>query len=219
MAAGYTNPEELLHRLKSGNHRFATGDLRDYLLHLGKGVTVERRQELTGSQHPFVSVLSCSDSRAAPELVFGQGLGEIFVVRTAGAIADSTAIGSLEYGVVHLGTTLLLIMGHAKCGAVTAAVEFVKKNRKGGHHGGGGDQSPHIAHIISTLKGPVEGLYDQYGDDPNLVDLSVRANVLHIKKNLLHQSEVLRKYQDEGKLTVVCGFYSLDSGYVEIIPS
>jgi carbonic anhydrase len=108
---------EALHRLKEGNLRFADGGVK----HAHQAASW--RHHLTAAQQPFATILACSDSRVPPELVFDQGFGDLFVIRVAGNVVASDVIGSIEYAVVHLRTSLLMVMGHEKCGAVTAAVE------------------------------------------------------------------------------------------------
>jgi len=109
-------------RLQQGNKRFAAGDMVGFLSHIAKEIYPTRRHELLDGQKPFVTVVTCSDSRVSPELIFDEGLGEVFVIRVAGNVLDPISIGSIEYGCDHLGANLLVLMGHQFCGAVTAVV-------------------------------------------------------------------------------------------------
>lgn len=109
-------PDEALARLKPDNERFAQSKVSE-----GKPVAA-RRAETAQEQHPFASIVGCSDSRTAPEIIFDQGIGDLFVIRTAGNLVDDHALGSIEYAVDHLGTRLIVVLGHARCGAVTAAL-------------------------------------------------------------------------------------------------
>src|SRR5438876_10670259 len=117
-------PSEAISRLKEGNGRYAGGNLQH------PGQTTERRAELANTQHPFATIVSCSDSRVPPEIVFDQGLGDLFVVRVAGNVIDDHALGSIEYAVDHLGVRLIVVLGHQSCGAVKAAKETIAAKSK-----------------------------------------------------------------------------------------
>ena len=136
---------EALQMLKEGNERYLAGNLCD------KGSYATDREVLATGQKPFAVVITCSDSRVAPEIYFDQRLGDIFIVRNAGNVADTTALGSMEYAVEHLKTKLVVVVGHTKCGAVNAAC-------------GGGELPPNIQHIINHIKPAVEK-----GGDPETV--------------------------------------------------
>src|SRR6266705_4213447 len=110
-------PAEAISKLKEGNGRYTSGNLQH------PGQTTERRTELAKTQHPFASIVSCSDSRVPPEIVFDQGLGDLFIVRVAGNVINDEGLGSIEYSVDHLGTRLILVLGHQSCGAVDAAMK------------------------------------------------------------------------------------------------
>ncbi len=117
-------PAEAISKLKEGNGRYTSGNLQH------PAQTTERRTELAKSQHPFAVILSCSDSRVPPEIVFDQGLGDLFVVRVAGNVIDDESLGSIEYAVDHLGVRLILVLGHQSCGAVKAAKETIAAKGK-----------------------------------------------------------------------------------------
>jgi len=178
--------------LAGGNHRFV----------LGKMITRDfpaQRKGLTKAQHPRVAVLSCSDSRVPPELVFDTGLGELFVVRSAGEDDDPLAIGSLEYAVEHLGSSVIVVMGHQNCGAVTAACSGAKA------------ESVNLDAVESPIASSCAKIDPKR---PETLDLAVRDHVHRVAQEVLAKSGILRKAADEGKLTVIEAYYSLDTGKV-----
>jgi carbonic anhydrase len=159
--------------------------------------TSERQRELASGQHPHAQVLSCADSRVPPEVVFDQGLGDLFVVRVAGNVASDAELGSLEYGALHLHVPLLVVLGHQHCGAVTAAVE-------------GGEAEGHIASLVTLIRPAVEATKGMPGDP---VDNAVKANVeMTVKK--LRSSPIFSELIAGGKLKIVGAVYSLDTGKV-----
>jgi carbonic anhydrase len=175
--------------LSAGNQRFIAGapQPRDI---------VGRRQELVNIQRPRVAVLSCADSRVPPELVFDQSLGDLFVVRSAGESADALALGSLEYAVKHLGTSMIVVMGHQYCGAVKAACS------------GERPESPNLEAVVA----PIASSCLRKADDPGSLDWATRQHVHQVAQDLLGKSEILKKAAQEGKLSIVEAYYSLDSG-------
>jgi len=198
--------EEAWKRLHRGNMRFARGELIGFLAHIGEEINPKRRHELINAQKPFVTVVTCSDSRVSPELIFDEGLGEIFVIRIAGNVLDKTAIGSIEYGTQHLGTQLLVIMGHEKCGAVTAAI-----NQEGKPEGNIGEGI--IAKILpAALKGK-----EQYKDVDKALDFAIQQNIKNSKEYLLENSPVIKSLFSQGKLEIILAKYSLTTGQVSII--
>jgi carbonic anhydrase len=164
--------------------------------------TAERQRELSTEQHPHAEILSCADSRVPPEIIFDQGLGDLFVVRVAGNVATDTEIGSLEYGAEHLHIPLLLVLGHESCGAVTAAVQ-------------GGPPEGHITALVNLIKPAVEKSRGLPGDP---VANAVRANVELVVKQLRSSTPVLSELVAHGKLKIVGGVYSLDTGKVTWLP-
>jgi carbonic anhydrase len=178
--------------LAAGNHRFVLGEIapHDFLA---------QRKALTKGQHPRVAVLSCSDSRVPPELVFDAGLGELFVVRSAGEDDDPLSIGSLEYAVEHLGSSVIVVMGHQSCGAVTAACS------------GGKSESANLDAVVTTIGSSCANADPKR---PETLDLAVRDHVHRVAEELIAKSEVLKKVFDKGKLTIVEAYYSLDTGEV-----
>jgi len=165
--------------------------------------TLERQRELASGQSPHAEILSCADSRVPPELIFDQGLGDLFIIRVAGNVVSDTELGSLEYGAEHLHVPLLVVLGHQHCGAVTAAVE-------------GGEAEGHIAALVNLLRPAVEKTRGMPGDH---VENAVKANVEMVVKQLRSSTPVLAKLVSEGKLKVVGAVYSLDTGKVTWLPN
>jgi carbonic anhydrase len=160
--------------------------------------TVARQRELVAGQHPHAEILSCADSRVPPELIFDQGLGDLFVVRVAGNVASDTEIGSLEYGAEHLHISLLVVLGHESCGAVTAAVQ-------------GGNAEGHIATLISLIKPAVDKSHGLPGDP---IANAVHANVQLVVQQLRSSTPILSDLVAHGKLKIIGGVYSLETGEV-----
>ncbi|MEH2423786.1 MAG: carbonic anhydrase [Nostoc sp.] len=188
------NPDAALQKLMEGNQRFVQHQPQY------PDQSALRLQEVAQAQHPFATILSCADSRVPAEIVFDQGIGDIFDVRIAGNIATSEAIGSIEYAVVLLGSPLLMVMGHERCGAVTAAVQNQSLL---------GD----IGTFVKAIKPAVEKVKDQSGD---AVENAVVANVQY-QLQRLKRSQLLTKQVESGKLKIVGGRYDLDTGRVNII--
>ncbi|MBD2110115.1 carbonic anhydrase [Nodosilinea sp. FACHB-13] len=194
LAPSSLSPEEALKRLLDGNQRF-TGH---HLEHPDQ--SEERVLELTQSQHPFATVLSCADSRVAAEIIFDQGLGDIFDVRVAGNIATPEVVGSIEYAVELLETPLLMVLGHERCGAVTAAVKNEPLP---------GD----IGTFVQAILPAVNQVKGQPGD---AVDNAVTANVRYQVEQVL-RSSLVRDRQQSGQLQVVGARYDLDTGTVTLV--
>lgn len=186
--------DEIWGFLMSGNQRFINGKPKTRDI-------VSRRHSLNKGQHPLVAVLSCSDSRIPPEAIFDQGLGDLFVVRVAGNSSDPIGIGSLEYAVEHLGTVMIVILGHQSCGAVTAACS------------GDAMPTPNLEAVVEPIAKSCRVAKEQHGSD-DLVDFAIRDHVHETANELLTRSEVLKHAHDEGKLTIIEAYYSLDSGKV-----
>ena len=184
--------EQALQILKDGNDRFAADRSEQ------KDLNQKRRQELVKGQQPIAVVLACADSRVAPELIFNQGLGDIFVLRVAGNIADPFVLGSMEYAVEHLHAPLLVVLGHEKCGAVAAAMEVEKP-------GGNLGMVVNDVYVGRQLTEKTEaGL-----------SAAVKNNVLRQVELTTSHSDVLKKAVEEKRLKIVAGVYHLDSGKVE----
>jgi carbonic anhydrase len=190
--------EGILQELADGNARFVDG--RQAPHDLGPG----RRHELAKGQHPRAAILSCSDSRVPPELVFDQQLGEVFVVRTAGNVADGLALGSLEYAVAHLDIPVIVVLGHRSCGAVTATLELHEKHLH--PHGNVGEIVKRV--MPAVLQAEKAGAAD-------LLDAAIDANVVLEARGLLKRSRLLAERVKAGKLRIVTAIYDLESGKVE----
>jgi carbonic anhydrase len=194
---------EALERLRDGNRRFASDARgRDSV------VSQARRMELAASQEPFAIVLGCSDSRVPAEIVFDQGLGDLFVIRVAGNVVASSQVGSVEFAAARYGTRLVVVLGHSRCGAVLATLEELQQPTA---------QSRHLRSIVDRVRPSVEALLaTQLRHEPEaLVRQAVRANIRVSANHLRHGSEVLEQLiQGEG-LLVVGAEYSLETGIVE----
>ena len=166
-------------------------------------VTAARQRELASGQHPHAAILSCADSRVAPEIVFDQGLGDLFDVRVAGNIAGDAEIASLEYAAEHLHCPLVVVMGHQKCGAVSAAVE-------------GGEALGHLPTLVEAIKPAVVKAATQPGDR---VANAVRLNVENVVRQLTQSKPVLAGMTAAGRLRIVGAVYSLDTGKVDWLPT
>ena len=193
-----------LERLKAGNRRFISGES-------GRNLDFEhaRRLELTRDQAPFAILLGCSDSRVPLELVFDQGLGDLFVIRVAGNIAARTQLGSIEFAAEQFGTPLLVVLGHSGCGAVAAAVDDVLEPGKA--------HSPNLSKVVGLVRPAVESMH--MGDPDlgreNLLCEAVGANVRAVVGRIGQDSAVLEKRIRDGRLRVVGAEYSLHTGAVE----
>lgn len=188
---------ESLAKLIEGNQRYVANAMAR------PDQNFERRQEIIKGQHPFAIILCCSDSRVPPEIIFDQGLGDLFIVRTAGNIFDDIALGSLEYAVEHLHVPLLVVLGHSQCGAVSATVA-------GGHAPG------HIGNLVEAITPAVEQAKSQPGD---LLDNSVRVNAALAAEHLKASEPIIGEQVRQGRLVVVAAYYDLDSGLVEVLPA
>ena len=189
-------PAEAISKLKQGNGRYTSGTLQH------PGQTAERRTELANTQHPFATILSCSDSRVPPEIVFDQGLGDLFIVRVAGNLINDEGLGSIEYSVDHLGTRLILVLGHQSCGAVKAAKETIAAK---------GKAPGHIESLVTAIKPAVEATAK---DD---LETTIKANVKHVVETLRSSTPILKAKVDSGQVQVIGGYYSLDTGAVTFL--
>ncbi len=200
-AGKVSNHAQIVSKLTNGNTRFVKGKS------VHPNQNVERRHEVAKSQHPHTIVLSCSDSRVSPEVVFDQGLGDLFVVRGAGNVVDTMALASMEYSAEHLGSTVLLIMGHERCGAVKAALDFWK------HPGESEAGESNIPDLVSKIVPAVETAKNHGGDH---LHKSIVQNVRNSAGDILHHSATLKKMVLSGKLKLMGGVYNLDSGKVSL---
>lgn len=192
--------EESLALLKEGNARFASvNTLRPHL-------TEAWRTTLAGGQEPFAIVFGCADSRVAPELVFDRGLGDLFVIRTAGQAIDAAAVGSIEFGAAELGIPLVTVLGHEKCGAVNSTIEALEA---------GGTAEGSIGSIVDSIAPAVER---SSGEGEELLDQAVRANIEKAVARL-RKSPVLSELEKSGRLVIVGAHYTLETGIADFIVS
>jgi carbonic anhydrase len=197
------NGDQALKKLMEGNERYLKKPKSGHA-----GRTEERRIEVAEKQYPFAVILACSDSRVAPEVIFDQGLGDIFVVRVAGNIVNPTnygVLGSIEYGVLVLGAPLIMVLGHSRCGAVAAAIEALQKGTK---------FPGSINNIVNTIKPAVEAVKDQPGD---LLNNSIISNVKTGVNKLNGSVPVIADMVNEGKVKIVGANYDLKTGEVKIV--
>ena len=188
--------DEALEILKEGNLRFQN------MKEKHPDQTKERRKELQNMQHPFAVVITCSDSRVPPSLIFDQGLGDIFEIRNAGNVLDNHVIGSVEYAVVHLGVKLVIVMGHENCGAVTATLNDVH-------------ESKFISSLINSIE-PALKMYDENSNEDKLTS-TVKNNALYVANNLIKSDKILNDYIKNKGLKILPAYYHLDSGKVEFL--
>jgi carbonic anhydrase len=192
-------PTRALHELLSGNKRYVAA----HMLHPRQGV--QRRAQVAPRQQPLAAILSCADARVPPEIVFDQGLGDLFVIRVAGNTADDVALGSLEYAVEHLWVRLVMVLGHERCGAVQAAHDLLTK----------GEQLPgHIAALVAPIVAAVQAAQTMSGD---VVDNAVTANVRMVTAHVRTTAPILSSHVQNGALKVVGARYDLESGAVTLI--
>ena len=172
-------------------------------------VTHTRRIELTSGQQPFAIILGCSDSRVPAEIVFDQGLGDLFVIRVAGNIVAPSQVGSVEFAATRFGTRLVVVLGHSQCGAISATLEELQTPTE--------NQSRNLRSIVDRVRPSVEGLLatDLRHDLDALVTQAVRANIRASVNQLRHGSELLEQLIKDDGLLVVGAEYSLESGRVE----
>jgi carbonic anhydrase len=196
--AGPIKAEQALKYLKNGNQRYISNHIRR------DGGLKSDRDRLVSGQKPHAIVLSCSDSRVPPEVVFDEKLGEIFVIRTAGQSLDFAVIASIEYAVSHLGTNLIVVMGHESCGAVKAALSTLK---------GGDAGSPWLNKLVADLHPHLKRFSELSPTEGVIVESW--ANVDGVAKDLLERSEIVRNLVEKGEVTMQNALYHLGSGQVE----
>jgi carbonic anhydrase len=194
---------EALERLQEGNRRFVADDRSGDTITSGA-----RRYELATRQEPFAIILGCSDSRVPAEIVFDQGLGDLFVIRVAGNIVASSQVGSVEFAAARFGTRLVVVLGHSQCGAILATLEELQRPT--------GNQSRNLRSIVDRVRPSVEALLaTELRHDPDaLVREGVRANIRVSANHLRHGSEVLEQLIQSDGLLVVGAEYSLETGVV-----
>jgi carbonic anhydrase len=194
---------DALERLRDGNRRFAAGASN------GEPSGPARRTELAAGQEPFAIILGCSDSRVPAEIIFDQGLGDLFVIRVAGNIVAPSQVGSVEFAAARFSTRLVVVLGHSKCGAITATVEELARPTP--------EQSRNLRSIVDRVRPSVESLLGTpLASDPDaLIDAAVRANIRVSANHLRHGSELLEQLIQTDALLVVGAEYSLETGIVD----
>lgn len=185
--------QEVLDRLKTGNQRFVTDKLD------GKLQNSSRRENLINGQSPYAIILSCADSRVVPELAFDTGLGELFVIRVAGNIANQSSVASIEYAVAHLGTKVIVVLGHESCGAVTAAIA-------------GGDNGGNLNHLLSHISQAI----NDSGANAELQTV-VKKNAEINANELIKKSTIIAEAVQNDGLQIMPAYYNLDSGKVDFL--
>jgi len=179
-----------LAKLKEGNLRFASSEVSQ------SKPTAARRAETAQEQHPFAIVLGCADSRTAPEIVFDQNIGDLFVVRTAGNLVDDHALGSIEYAVAHLGARLVVVLGHQRCGAVTAALAS-------------GTAPGHVQSLVRDIQPAVKAAK---GKDGNVTDIAIAENARLLAAKIRNEASLSEHAKE---VRIISGVYDLDTGKVE----
>jgi carbonic anhydrase len=194
---------EALQRLQDGNRRFAANEPSHRV-----GAEA-RRLELTGGQEPFAIILGCSDSRVPAEIIFDQGLGDLFVIRVAGNIVEPSQIGSIEFAAAKFGTRLVIVLGHSQCGAVEATMQALQEPTE--------NHSANISAIVNFIRPSIEPLLGKAaGDEPDaVVEQAVRANIRTSAERLRHGSEIIEQLEREDGLLIVGAEYSLETGLVD----
>lgn len=188
--------EEARSRLQEGNTRF----VENRASHPRR--SPERRAELSHGQHPFAAILTCSDSRVVPEILFDQGIGDLFVVRVAGNIVDDAVLGTIEYVAAHLKVPLVVVLGHTRCGAVAAAVD-------------GAPASGHLRVLIDVIRPAVDASRSHPGDP---VDNAARENVIRQVERLRRAGPTLAELHDARRLHIVGAMYDIRTGVVDWLP-
>ena len=199
-----TSARDALTRLRDGNRRFAAGLRSTEVL-----ATHTRRADLLGGQQPLAIILGCSDSRVPAEIIFDQGLGDLFVIRVAGNIVAPSQVGSVEFAATRFGTPLVVVLGHSQCGAVAATIEELRQPA--------GTRSRNLRSIVNRVRPSVEALLaTDLRDDPEaLAREAVKANVRASVDHLRHGSEILEELVATSGLRIVGAEYALDTGLVE----
>lgn len=212
-SGAHVSPDEAIQKLLDGNKHYVENKLTNAAM--SDSAT---RASLANSQKPYAIILSCSDSRVPPEIIFDKGLGELFVVRVAGNIPDPIVLGSIEYAAEHLGSTLIMVLGHERCGAVTASVE--SKGKSTG--------SKNIDAIVKEIEPNIDAAAkdcDACRDEtdcaatkkPELVSCVIDANAKQVAANLTKNSEILKHLAEEKKIKIVTARYDLDDGKVTLL--
>lgn len=191
------DPQQALQMLKDGNQRFLDGKVQH------PHTDFNRIKEVSAGQKPFVTINGCADSRVPPELLFDQGFGDVFVVRNAGNVSDTDEVGTIEYGTEHLGTRLVVVLGHTKCGAVTAVA-------KGDHVEG------NIPALVDNIVPAVKRVHAKHKDEDykTWINDAIEENVKQSIDDMMKKSKIISHLVSEGKVKVVGAIYDVDTGKV-----
>ena len=195
---------EALNRLKEGNQRFVSG-----VRSVDNIVKQIQRSDLIAAHSPFAVILGCSDARVPAELIFDQGLGDLFVIRVAGNIVAPSQVGSVEFAVERFGIPLVVVLGHSMCGAVRATLDALRSPSN--------DASSNLLSIVNRIKPTVEPLFhtELSEDSDKLLESAIKANIFAATNHLQHGSPMLERLLQTGELTIIGAEYSLNSGEVE----
>ena len=195
---------EALDRLREGNRRFVNGETL-----VDASISHLQRPDMTAAQNPFAIIFACSDSRVPTELIFDQGIGDLFVIRVAGNVVAPSQIGSIEFAATQFGTRLVVVLGHSKCGAVIATLNELAKQES--------HRSPNLRAIVDRIRPAVEPTLAEHNDDEFelVIDKAVRANVVRSVARLEHGSQIVEKLTEQGELQVVGAEYSIESGEID----
>jgi carbonic anhydrase len=194
---------EVIKRLQEGNLRFASGARS-----IDSIAKKTNRADFTNGQAPLAIILGCSDSRVPAEIIFDQGLGDLFVIRVAGNIVAPSQVGSVEFAAVRFGTPLVVVLGHSRCGAVMATIEELERPTE--------QQSSNVLSIVNRIRPSVEPLFStELRSDPHkLLESSIKANILASTNHLTHGSQILEDMVQNGKLKIIGAEYSIETGLV-----
>jgi carbonic anhydrase len=201
-AASTITADQALENLMEGNANY----VKESLGKLVTNSTSKMRESIAAKQHPYAIILSCSDSRVPPEILFDKGLGEIFVVRVAGNIVSPHELGSIEYAVEHIGSPLIMVLGHERCGAVTATVEANGKPVEG-----------NIGSLIASIAPAAATAKASGATGPALVEAACNANIENVSAEIKAKSPVIAEAIKAGHVKIVGAKYDLDSGKVELL--
>ena len=191
--------DEAINRLIAGNQRFVSGD---------RTVDTKQRPSTEGRQAPLAIILGCSDSRVPAEIIFDQGLGDLFVIRVAGNIVAPSQVGSVEFAAGRFGTPLVVVLGHSRCGAVMATLEELENPSK--------NNSTNVLSIVNRIKPVIAPLFatDLKNNPDQLLNSAIKANILAAQNQLMHGSHTLENLIQNGKLKIVGAEYCLETGIV-----
>lgn len=197
---------EAIKRLKEGNQRFVSG-----VRSIDSILKQAQRAAFVEGQTPFAIILGCSDSRVPAEIIFDQGLGDLFVIRVAGNIVAPSQVGSVEFAAERFGTPLVVVLGHSMCGAVMATIDELEKPSK--------DKSSNVLSIVNRIRPAVEPLFETElrNNYQKLLESSIHANILAATNHLMHGSQTLEHLVQQGDLVIIGAEYSLETGKVNFL--